>query len=135
MRTPRTPRGERVGPCGPHFGVTWDLGNIYDRRLEEEYISAPLQLTAGKRPGRLSWKATTPHGTGVRFQIRSASRRDRLGAAAWRGPSSGVSYFEKPGLEIDSPDDHLWLQYRAVMTTPDGGSTPVLEEVRITVRD
>ena len=119
-------RRDWVPSSGPHFGVTWDLGNIYDRRLQEEYVSAPLEYPHGKTPSQISWKATTPHGTGVKVNVRSASSRAALNAALWKP-------VERNGAAIKSPQSHRWLQYRAILSTPDGGSTPYLEEVSVSV--
>jgi hypothetical protein len=116
---------------GPHFGVRRDIGNIYDRRLEEDYTSAPLEIPAGRRPSRLSWKARTPHGTAVRFTLRSAATAAALAQAQWVGPRGKDSFFDQPGATLTVPGDHRFLQYRATLSTPDGGSTPFLEAVEI----
>ena len=118
---------------GPHFGRLRDVGNIYDRRLREEYVSAVLEAPAGKSPGRLRWKALTPHGTGVQFQVRSASSRTALESSPWRGPEGPASTFQESGAALQLPAGETWFQYRAILTTPDGGSTPVLQEVAIDV--
>ena len=116
---------------GPHFGRLRDVGNIYDRRLQEEYVSAILEVPAGKTDARLRWKALTPHGTGVQFQVRSASSQAALESSPWKGPEGPGSYFRQSGAELRLPSGDGWFQYRAILTTPDGGSTPVLHEVAI----
>ena len=82
-------RRDWIPTFGPHFGVRRDIGNVYDRKLREEYISPALECPAGKHPARLSWRARTPKGTAVKFQIRSAATREELGpqrmARAGRG--------------------------------------------------
>ncbi len=118
---------------GPHFSIRRDIGNIYHRRLEEEYFSAPLELPAGKTPAALTWKAATPHGTGVKFQLRSAETAEGLEKTSWSGPRGSESYYESPGASLQVPREYHWLQYRAILSTPDGGSTAVLEEVLIEV--
>jgi len=118
---------------GPHFGVRRDIGNIYHRRLEEEYKSPALKSPAGKAPSRLSWKARTPHGTAVRFQIRSATSPAELEKASWHGAQGPRSYYQSSPAVLKLPKNHRWVQYRAVLSTLDGGSTPVLEEVQIDV--
>jgi hypothetical protein len=123
-----------VPTFGPHFGLGRDLGNIYDRRLEEEYVSAALQCPSGKRVGRLSWKAQTPHGTAVKLQIRSAVSKKGLETEAWVGPRGSGDYFTESGATLEVDGNHRWLQYRVIFTTPNGGSTAVLEEVSITAR-
>ena len=124
-------RSQWVPTFGPHFGLGWDVGNIYDRRLEEDYLSAPLECPTGQRPARLQWQAATPHDTAVRFQIRSAETRRGLSTAKWTGPQGQDGYFEHSGSPLQVAASARWLQYRAVLSTPDGGSTPMLKEVRL----
>ena len=128
-------RRQWIQTFGPHFSVRHDVGNIYHRRLEEEYHSPLLSLPAGKRPSRLDWRARTPHGTAVKFQLRSGPTPRALSAAAWEGPGGSGTFFRQPSTLPAYPPGHRWLQYRAVLTTPDGGSTPVLEEVSLQVSD
>ena len=128
-------RCQRVPTFGPHFGVGRDIGNIYNRRLEEQYISVPLRCPDGKTVSYLNWKSRTPHGTALKFQIRSAVSRQNLAKTAWLGPAGAGSFLKKPGLEVTVPKTHRWLQYRALFTTPDCGSTPLLDEVTIRVCD
>ena len=119
---------------GPHFGARKDVGNIYDRKLRETYRSAPLHLPEGKQASRLRWEAATPHGTGVLLQVRSAASESSLTDAAWTGLGGEGDHFKDSGAALDLPGSHRWLQYRATLTTPNGGSTPVLEAVHIDVR-
>ncbi|PYV16658.1 MAG: hypothetical protein DMG07_07420 [Acidobacteria bacterium] len=127
-------RRDWIPTFGPHFGVRRDIGNIYDRKLREEYLSRPLELPAGRRPGRLAWRAQTPNGTAVRFQVRSALTREALERAAWRGPGGAETYYDKSGAAVEVDGGNRWLQYKAVLLTPDGGSSPVLESVEIGAR-
>jgi hypothetical protein len=115
---------------GVHFGVRRDIGNIYDRKLRETYESAPLEVPAGRTSVRLTWRASTPHGTGVRFQLRWARASGALPSAIWQGPGGADSYYDRSAM-LRIEDGKQWMQYRAVLTTPDGGSTPVLEQVRV----
>ena len=126
-------RRDWIPTFGPHFGVRRDIGNIYDRKLREEYISPALECPAGKHPARLSWRARTPKGTAVKFQIRSGATREELGRGAWRGPAGATSYFDAAApLEVEGA--HRWLQYKALIVTADGGGSPVLEQVEIEAR-
>ena len=127
-------RSDWIQSFGVHFGERHDLGNIYTRRLDEEYISAPLMIPDGKYPSRLRWEAETPHGTSVRFQVRTAPTAEDLAHTSWTGPDGEGSYYLVSGAALPAQilEGH-WLQYRAVLTTPDGGSTPVLTQVRLDV--
>ena len=125
----------RFQTFGPHFGVRRDIGNIYDRRTEEAYQSKILEIPSGKVPSRLGWTARTPHETSVRFQFRSAKSRAELRQTAWSGANGPETVFEKANASLKVPNGHEQFQYRAILATPDGGSTPVLEEVVVFVED
>jgi hypothetical protein len=121
---------------GPHFSQMIDPGNLYTRKLEEEYRSAPLEIPPGKLPSHLQWEGEEPHGTKLKFQIRSAPDPEALTKAEWTGPESGGSYFLTSGahLNFQQKQDH-WIQYRVLFTSPDGGGWPVLSEVEIRLED
>jgi hypothetical protein len=124
-------RQQWVPTFGPHFSLMKDIGNIYHRRIEEEYLSPPLECPAGTIPARLGWKARTPNGTAVKFQIRTAPSKAALAGAEWRGPQGPSTYYERSDSRLALRGEHAWLQYRAVFISPDGGSTSFLEQVYI----
>ena len=97
-------------------------------------VRPAIQLPEGKQASRLRWEASTPHGTGVLLQVRSAVSEAGLADAAWTGPGGEGGHFKDSGAALNLPATHRWLQYRATLTTPNGGSTPVLEAVHIDVR-
>jgi hypothetical protein len=113
---------------GPHPVNIRDMGNSYDRGLYEDYFSSPHAIASGKSPATISWKAQTPHGTAVKFQVRLAETRDGLASAAWS------DWFDKSGATIDRPATGKWMQYRARLTTPNGAATPYLTSVTITFK-
>ena len=117
---------------GPHGSIASDLGNAYTRKLEETYTSTVFQRPANASFDKLSWKAQNKFGTSVVFEVRTAPTRKGLSSAAWLGPDSEGSYFTKPGTSLNMlPAQHPWIQYRAVLRTPDGAATPILTEVQI----
>jgi hypothetical protein len=117
---------------GVHLDAMVDAGNIYDRKYEWDFLSAPLEAPQGTTFARLEWKAETGLGTGVKFQVRSAATRAGLGKAVWVGPEGPASYYTEPGsILAGAGRDRPWLQYRAVLTSPDGGNSPVLTEVAL----
>lgn len=125
-------RSQRVQSFGVHFGDRHDLGNIYRRELEESYISMPIQISdqAGSAM-RLDWLAESTHGTTIRFQVRSSPTAEGLDVARWYGSDSEAEYFDHPGSLVNIKHPGGWMQYRAVLVTPDGGSTPILRRVEI----
>lgn len=123
---------QNLPTIGSHMDAMVDAGNIYDRKYEWDYLSAPIQAIDRMSFSRLKWKAETPHGTAVKFQIRSAKASRGLSKAEWMGPDGANSYYTESGAAIEEAggqDD--WLQYRAVLTSPDGGNSPILTEVEI----
>ncbi|PYV12943.1 MAG: hypothetical protein DMG07_15875, partial [Acidobacteria bacterium] len=117
---------------GSHFSQMAEPGNLYTRKLEEEYISAPIHLPAGRQARSLKWKGQEPHRTKLKFQVRAAAVREALAKASWIGPNGEVSYYEESGAELrklHGPD--RWIQYRVMFTSPDGGEWPVLTEVEV----
>jgi len=116
---------------GAHQMASTDIGNAYDRRLEETYISQPIEIAAGTVAGRLIWQADTPFGTHMKFQIRQARRLVDLKQAQWGGPVGTGTYYEQPGDLRPGISGPRWIQYRAIMCTPDGGNSSILEQVTL----
>ena len=112
-----------------------DPGNLYTRKLEEEFISRPESCSLESGSYELDWKGEEPHGAKLKFQIRSAASRENLPLAKWLGPKGEGSFYELSGSEINDlqKSDRL-IQYRALFTSPDGGVWPVLREVTIESR-
>lgn len=117
---------------GPHNMYSTDIGNIYTRKLREEYLSVPYLLPANAELDRLEWKADTAFGTGVEFQIRTAAARESLNESRWTGPDGEASAWTHSGAKLPKLSSaQNWVQYRAILTTPDGGNTPRLHEVDV----
>ncbi len=121
---------EAIGPSGLNLR---DFGNSYDRGLYEDYISSSYRVTRGQKPVQISWKADTPYGTSVGFQIRSANREGDLSESFWKGPTGNDSWYTESGSEVVGINGE-WIQYRARLMTPNGGATPYLTEVSITFK-
>jgi len=117
---------------GPHMSIAADLGNAYTRKLEESWVSEPFEKPRRSRYRRLSWEAETRFGTSVVFQVRTAENRDRLEVAAWTGPHGRDTFFMKSGADLGTlPADESWIQYRAILRTPNGAATPILTRVDV----
>jgi len=124
-------RRTQLPTTATHMSTILEPGNVYTRRLEEEYISPPISKPPSKQV-ILHWEATTPLDTGVQFQMRAAGTQEALAATEWRGPSGPKSYFTSSGASLPiEPESTGWIQYRAVLTTPDGGNSPVLRGVSL----
>lgn len=119
-----------IPTVGSHYDVGVDLGHIIDRSLEWDYISSPRYAPA-TRWTRLSWEASTPGRTAVRFQVRTAMDKDSLERADWQGPAGPGSYFTASGADLRPVKKFEWIQYRAVLDTFNGAASPVLSVVQI----
>ena len=114
---------------GPHAMQVVDVGNIYDRGPQEHYISPVIALPKGTQANKLHWKADTPHRTAVKFQIRSADDAEALKSAEWSGPAGSESFYTTPGATVSAAG--RFVQYKAVLTSPQGWNSPILKEVSV----
>ncbi|MSO23105.1 MAG: VCBS repeat-containing protein, partial [Acidobacteria bacterium] len=114
---------------GPHYDYGVNLGNIYDRTYEFNYVSSPYAC-GDKVPSRIEWKGETPYGSRLKFQVRMADSPQSLKSAPWVGPEGVNTSYEYSGSPIRNLKGVL-IQYRAIFTSPDGISYPVLESVSI----
>ncbi|MHC4475882.1 MAG: FG-GAP repeat domain-containing protein [Planctomycetota bacterium] len=116
---------------GMHFRKSTDeIGHIYNRGYEFDYISSPYNY-GQKKPLSITWKAEEPHRSSVRFQLRIAKTRNALEKAPWRGPAGKGSYFTKRNDSLKALGKGSWIQYRAVLDTFNGAQIPVLNAVEI----
>lgn len=121
-----------IPTIGSHLDAMVDAGNIYTRKYEWDYSSAPIEAVADMHFSQLRWEAETELGTGVKFQVRSAATQTDLAKAKWSGPEGPDSYYSVSGAGLTGVEaKHRWLQYRAILTAPDGGNSPNLTQVEI----
>ena len=123
-------RKDLIPAEGVHYDGGVDLGNIRDRGLKFDYISSPHQYGGDRAPRRIDWTAQTPHGSKVRMQVRTAASESQLANAKWVGPKGENSSYESPGA-IKARKGDSWIQYRAILVSPNGGVSPALDKVTI----
>jgi len=117
---------------GPHLSQMIDPGNLYTRKLEEEYVSAAITLPADAGNLRLAWKAEEPRGTKLQMQVRCAVSKEGLAGARRTGPAGEGTAFQTDPASLTLPLEAAgFMQYRALFTSVDGGEWPVLTEVEI----
>lgn len=118
-------------PAQGPFGLNLrDPGNSYDRGFYEDYFSSLYQINKNEIPLAINWKAETPFGTEVHFQIRTSDKIVELDNAEWLGPEGKNSWFKKSGSELKNVSGN-YIQYRARLITPNGAATPYLTSVEI----
>jgi hypothetical protein len=108
---------------GTHNSMGISPGNIYDRRPEYDYISPAVRVPRGASRLMLEWTGETPHKTSIRFEVRAAADEAGLAGAAWLPVRRGESCL--------LPGRANFLQYRAILVSPDGGNSPLLREVTL----
>ena len=108
---------------GTHHAMAITPGSIYDRSPAHPYLSSPLDVPQAARRVTLVWTGETPRGTEIRFDLRFSPRWEDLTTAAWLSVEHGRPLPTSPGSR--------YVQYRALLISPDGGSSPVLSEVVI----
>jgi hypothetical protein len=118
---------------GPHAMNVRDVGNTCDRGLYEDYTSEAHQIPDGQRASKLRWTAQMPHGTNVSLQVRYAPDAETIKTRNWQGPKGENSWYQDAGRDsaLAPPDDARFMQYRARLTTPNGGPTPYLQSVTV----
>ena len=80
----------------------------------------------------LTWNATTPAATSVKFQIRSSSTQAGLASSTWYGPTGTGDFYTTSGTTINSiHNGDQWVQYRAILETSDTSVTPTLHDLTI----
>ena len=82
----------------------------------------------------IAWNAeVTPGVTGVQLQLRSANSLSELETAGWYGPGGENTFYVTPGQIVEGyHEGDRFYQFRALLTTTDPLSTPVLNNVILT---
>jgi len=124
-------RATPIPGMGPHAITGRDPGNAYTRRPHESYVS-PAYDMGERRPRRLSWDATVPETTALKFQLRWAQDQGQLENAAWFGPGGVGTFYETPGQELPKPPAGArWLQYHAMFVSLYECTSPQLRQVTV----
>jgi len=125
-------RRHHIPTVGVHLDAMVDSGNIYNRKYEWDYVSAPLEVPGNKTLSRLHWKADTDFGTAVKIQLRGGATREALQKAQWIGQQGIDSFYLISGSTLSRLGaDSRWVQYRVVLVAPNGANSPVLTEVAL----
>jgi len=120
------------GYTGSFRDSTW-MFNFSGYCAEGCFTSAPLELGGPADILSLGWNATTPAGTGVRFQLRAANSTGELGGAGFVGPDgTNATYYNESGSAAwDGHDGQRVAQYRLRLSTLFPEQTPVVTCVTV----
>jgi len=128
-------RVTRLPGLGPHLVASRDFGNGRTREPLERYVS-PAHDLRGRRPSSISWLATVPKKTELKFRLRWAEREQDLKQAKWQGPGAEDTYYELSGTPVrDVPETARFLQYQATFVSLNGCLSPQLREVSVGLAD
>ncbi len=119
-------RRDHLPSMGTHFALGKTPGNIYDRSPQYEYRSPALEVPAATSQLTLNWKGETPYSTAIHFEIRAGRNEAELDDATWSQIVPRKPFF--------LPEFVRWVQYRATLISPDGGSSPLLNEVSLSLK-
>jgi hypothetical protein len=118
--------------AGPHYSMGVDIGNLYDRKPIEYYVSRPMEVPNGYELRKLTWESSSVPGTQVKLQLRTAANRERLSTAVWQGPKGEHSFYETQGSPVESSiAGQPWVQYRAVFAGLQVGNSAILKSVSL----
>jgi hypothetical protein len=119
-------------------GVSTDAGfNIYINpgfSLAGDFTSSTKDASpaVGETPNwtTLSWNATTPTNTSLRFQV--AASTNPVGPFTFVGPDgTGSTFYTTTGESLAQFSGMRYLQYKAYLGTTDNGVTPTLNDVTV----
>ncbi len=110
---------------GSHWMWNYDMGNIYNRKWEENYTSAVFDLDPNPTRGEIRCEADTPLGTRLLLYQRNASTREALPGADWE---------EVPNSSFAVHPASRFLQYKLVFVSDNGDRYPVVRKVDIQVK-
>ena len=108
---------------GPHWTQNVDIGNLMSRKVEESYISVPIQIPSDIIRITIEHEASTPLNSRIDWSVRTSSEKHILDHSEWK------QYTPQSSLTL-SPQKR-WLQYRATLVAGKGSMTPYLTAIKI----
>jgi hypothetical protein len=113
-----------LGADYDHHGMFREIGNVYNRKYYEDYISSVFDAGEEVNWGIVDWDDSLPPGTSIHFFVRSGNTPN---------PDNSWSGWDSLGKGEEIPDslDSRYLQYRARLKYTNPAYLPYLFEVRI----
>ena len=109
------------------WGVSW-----YSGYYSDGYFISCFHDSGNATYVNISWNATLPAGTEIKFQISSSP--DNINWTEFLGPDgSNATYYNISGTSIwGGHNGDRYIKYRAYIETSDSSKTPILHDVTIT---
>ncbi|MEO0228353.1 MAG: VCBS repeat-containing protein, partial [candidate division WOR-3 bacterium] len=107
-----------------HHGMFREIGNVYNRKYYEDYISSVFDAGEEVAWGIVDWDDSLPPGSNISFFVRSGNTPN---------PDNSWSGWDSLGKGEDIPDslNSRYLQYQARLKYTNPAYLPYLYEVRI----
>ena len=114
------------------LGDTWAY-NTRPFDASGAFTSGPHDSGGAAYFGTISWNASVPPATLLRFQLRCAATEDALMQKEFSGPDGTAnSFYGVNNQTINAVNNGTrWFHYRAYFTTKDSGASPLLRGVDI----
>jgi hypothetical protein len=97
------------------------------------FISIPFNCNESLHWQTISWNATKPAGTDIKFQLRSSNTNSNLNQKQFIGPEGTASSFYSisPGIIWSGHGNDSWIQYKAYLSTSNIEDTPIIINISI----
>ncbi len=120
------------GGSGGDLDDTW----VYDALTYPKngtYVSSAFDTGGNTTYNSIKWTFTTPTGTSIKFQLRTAASKSGLSSNNFVGPNGSISkyYTTSPFNTWTGHNGDQWVQYKAYLSTTNVAVTPILTEVNI----
>lgn len=112
---------------GPHQMADADAGNLMTRKMEETYVSPPIDLGDVPREIAVSWQAETPRKTALEVSMRVSNSRESLAKTDWGEPLSN-------GQKISPKELGRFAQYKVAFQSATGAAQARLLALKIHTR-
>ncbi|HEX7319652.1 MAG TPA: FG-GAP-like repeat-containing protein [bacterium] len=109
---------------GDHHAMFREIGNVYNRQYNEDYVSSVFDAGEEVRWGIIDWDDSLPSGSNIVMYVRSGD--SPVPDSTW----SGWDSLAKNDDIADSLDSR-YLQYQAILIYANPSYLPYLYEVRI----
>jgi hypothetical protein len=117
--------GGRVREYNDIVSVYWDNASTGDHMVTSGTYLSPVCDTHASAPvlKKAEWASNEPYGTGVTVQVRSSENADMTAAGPWTDVENG----QADGF----PAAKRFIQYRAILNSPDGAVSPVFNQMKL----
>jgi hypothetical protein len=126
--------------CSTPTGSNSNSDLVFSEYVNPGYASAGTLISslkdANPKPGStadwttLSWTASTPAGTSVKFQV--AGSNSQYGPFTFVGPDGTANtFFTTSGASLSQFDGMRYIEYKAFLSTTSGSVTPSLSSVSV----